>query len=95
MQIRFLGREDPLEEGMAIYSSILAWRIPQTEEPGGLQSNMHTVRCDGSDLARTHAYYVYICYRLKNTVFYNHFVIIITIIILYFFIFKEKRENVP
>ena len=33
-----LGREDPLEEGMAVHSSILAWRIPFTEEPGGLQS---------------------------------------------------------
>ena len=33
-----LGWEDPLEKGMAIYSSILAWRIPWTEEPGGLQS---------------------------------------------------------
>jgi len=32
-----LGWEDPLEEGMAIHSSILAWRIPCTEEPGGLQ----------------------------------------------------------
>ena len=38
MQIQSLGREDPLEEGMAILSSILAWRIPWTEEPGGLQS---------------------------------------------------------
>ena len=33
---RFLGREDPLEEGMATHSSILAWRIPWTEEPGRL-----------------------------------------------------------
>ena len=32
------GREDPLEEGMSTRSRILAWRIPQTEEPGGLQS---------------------------------------------------------
>ena len=32
------GWEDPLEEGMITYSSILAWRIPWTEEPGGLQS---------------------------------------------------------
>ena len=32
------GQEDPLEEGMATYSSILAWRIPWTEEPSGLQS---------------------------------------------------------
>ena len=36
--VRFLSREDPLEEGMAICSNILAWRIPWTEEPGGLQS---------------------------------------------------------
>ena len=33
----FLGQEDPLEEAMATQSSILAWRIPWTEEPGGLQ----------------------------------------------------------
>ena len=33
-----LGREDPLEEEMATHSSVLAWRIPWTEEPGGLQS---------------------------------------------------------
>ena len=32
------GQEDPMEEGMATHSSILAWRIPWTEEPGGLQS---------------------------------------------------------
>ena len=37
-QIRFLGREDSLEKEMTIHSSILAWKIPWTEEPGGLQS---------------------------------------------------------
>ena len=37
-QVSSLGREDPLEKGMATHSSILAWRIPWTEEPGGLQS---------------------------------------------------------
>ena len=37
-QVQSLGREDPLEEGMATHSSILAWRIPWTEESGGLQS---------------------------------------------------------
>ena len=37
-EIRSLGREDPLEEEMAAHSSVLAWRIPWTEEPGGLQS---------------------------------------------------------
>ena len=36
--VRSLGQEDPLEKGMATQSSILAWRIPWTEEPGGLQS---------------------------------------------------------
>jgi hypothetical protein len=36
--VGFRGWEDPLEKGMATHSSILAWRIPWTEEPGGLQS---------------------------------------------------------
>ena len=40
-RVRSLGREDPLEEGMAAHSSILAWRIPWTGEPGGLQSTGH------------------------------------------------------
>ena len=39
MQVRSLRQEDPLEEGMATHSNILVWRIPWTEEPGGL----HTV----------------------------------------------------
>ena len=47
MRVRFLGQEDPLEEGKATHSSILAWRIPQTEEPGGLQSmELQRVRHD-------------------------------------------------
>jgi len=37
MWVRYLVWEDPLEKGMAILSSILAWRIPWTEKPGGLQ----------------------------------------------------------
>ena len=37
-QVQSLGWEDPLEKGMATHSSILAWRIPWTEEPGRLQS---------------------------------------------------------
>ena len=37
-QILSLGQKDPLEKGMATHSSILTWRIPWTEEPGGLQS---------------------------------------------------------
>ena len=46
-QVQSLGQEDPLEKGMATHSSILAWRIPQTEEPGGLQSmGLQRVRHD-------------------------------------------------
>ena len=37
-QVQSLGQDDPLEEEMAPHSSILAWRIPRTEQPGGLQS---------------------------------------------------------
>ena len=37
-QVRSLGREEPLEEGTATHSSIPVWRIPWTEEPGGIQS---------------------------------------------------------
>ena len=52
-RVRSLGREDPLEEGMATHSSILAWRIPWTEEPGGLQSmGSQRVRHKGRNLAR-------------------------------------------
>ena len=36
--VQYWGQEDPLEKGLATYSSILDWRIPWTEEPGGLQS---------------------------------------------------------
>ena len=37
-RVQFLGQKDPLEKGMATHSSFLAWEIPQTEEPGRLQS---------------------------------------------------------
>ena len=46
-QVRSLGQEDPLEKEMAPHSSILAWRIPWTEKPGGLQSmGLQRVRHD-------------------------------------------------
>ena len=45
--VQSLGQEDPLEKGMAIHSSILAWRIPWIEKPGGLQSTgLQRVRHD-------------------------------------------------
>jgi len=37
-RVQSLGQEDPLKKGMATHSSVLAWEIPRTEEPGGLQS---------------------------------------------------------
>ena len=46
MQVRSLGQEDPLEKEMATHSSILAWEMPWTEEPGGL-------RCSGSQKSQT------------------------------------------
>ena len=53
MQVGYLGREDPLEEGMATHSSILAWRIPGTEEPGGQQSmGSQRVRYDRENKSR-------------------------------------------
>ena len=52
MRVQSLGREDPLEKEMATHSSILAWRIPWTEEPGGLLTmGLQRVRHDWHDLA--------------------------------------------
>jgi len=54
--VQSLGPEDPLEKEMATHSSILAWRIPWTEEPGRLQSmGLQRIRQDGSDRAWVHA----------------------------------------
>ena len=50
MWVPSLGQEDPLDEGVATHSRILAWRIPWTEEPGGLQSiGSQRVADDGRD----------------------------------------------
>ena len=55
MLVQSLGPEDPLEEGMVTHSSILAWRIPWTEEPGELQSiGSHRVGHNSSNLACMH-----------------------------------------
>ena len=61
-QVPSLGWEDPLEEGMAIHSSILAWKIPWTGEPGGLQSiGSQRVGHDCSDLAQINLDDVCVC----------------------------------
>ena len=60
MQVRSLGQKNPLEEGTATHSSILAWRIPRTEEPGRLQSmGSQRVGHVWSNLAYMHAHYIY------------------------------------
>ena len=53
--VRSLGWEDPLEKGMATHSSILTWRIPQTEEAGGLQS-MGSQRVGHDQATNTHTH---------------------------------------
>ena len=54
IQVQALGQEDPLEKGMTTHFSILTWKIPQTEEPGGLQSMR--LQSVGYDLVTEHAY---------------------------------------
>ena len=72
-----LGLEDPLEEGMATHSNILIWRIPWTEEPGGLQS-MESQRV-GHDwwttCAHTHTHTHTHTHRLPRTVLKNHLIV--------------------
>ena len=53
-QVKSLGQEDPLENRMATHSNILAWKIPWTEDPGGLQSVV--LQRVGHDLAIEHNY---------------------------------------
>ena len=65
--VQSLGQEDPLEEGRATHSSILAWRIPWTEEPDGLQSTGRT------KLDTTEATY-YQC-KNKDNIFYCDFLV--------------------
>ena len=67
MQVWSLGQEETLEEGIATHSRIIAWRIPWTEEPGGLPSmRSQRVRHDWSDLAHTHAHHVYMSVQIPN-----------------------------
>ena len=63
--------DDPLEESMATHSSILAWRIPWTEEPGGLWSiGSQSVGLNWSDLARMHVYHILSQYALLFIYYY-------------------------
>ena len=66
-QVRSLGEEDPLEKEMATHSSILAWRIPWTEEPGGLQS-MGSQRV-GQDCVTKHSTSTYYLFEIASEMF--------------------------
>ena len=67
MWVQYLGLEDPLEKEMATPSSTLAWRIPWTEEPGGLQSiGSQRIRHVRGNFAHTHSQ-CYTSVRLKLT----------------------------
>ena len=68
MPVRFLGREDPPEEGAATHSSILAWRIPWTQEPGRLQSMGSQGRTQLKRLS-TQAQFLYI--NVKSSFIYS------------------------
>ena len=86
--VRFLGREDPLEEGMATDSSILHWRISWTEEPGGLWSV-------GSHRARHNWVTKHICWEKRHwtsrrhlsdmgsSLFWKHFVVCLCVLTFY------------
>ena len=60
MQVQYLGQEDPQEKEMATHSCILAWKIPWTEEPGGLQSRQ-------LQNSQTQLMYVCVCIKLGKT----------------------------
>ena len=66
MQVRSLGQEDHLENEMATHSSILAWRIPWTEETGGLQS-MGSKESDMTKETAHTQYSLSTCYDCKHT----------------------------
>ena len=62
MQVRSLGWEDPLEKEIATRSSILAWKVPQTEQPGELQSMGHK-KLGVTEHGRS---YIFICLQVRN-----------------------------
>ena len=61
-QVQSLGQEDPMEKGMATHSSILAWRIPWTEEPGRLQF----MGCKESDRTEQVTHMIFTCQVLST-----------------------------
>ena len=64
-RVQFLGQEDPLEKGMATHSSVLVWRIPWTEEPGGLQS-MGSKRVGHDWVTSTFPFYLFYIWQCAS-----------------------------
>ena len=68
-RVQTLGWEDPLEKGMATHSRILAWRIPWTEEPGGLHSPSSHKETEQLTLSHFHFFfYLYLCIKVANII---------------------------
>ena len=97
MWIQSLGQEDSLEEEMAIHPSVLAWRIPWTEEPGRLQSiELHRVWHDWSNLACMYIYiyihsqymFIWCFFRIISGSFSWHS---ITWLFFFFFFFTKSK----
>ena len=73
MRVQSLGGEDPLEKEMATHSSVLAWRIPWTEEPGGLQSiESKTDTTEATQHAHTHTRFYNLPALSTETAFRTH-----------------------
>ena len=87
--IRFLGWEDPLEKGMVIHSSVLAWRIPRSEEPGAWRVTVHGLQRVGRDcVTNTHTQYVAFSYwfvLLSNM--HLMFIVSLDMLIAHFFLY--------
>ena len=79
MWVQSLGHKDPLDKEMAVCSSFLAWKIPWTEEPGGLWPiGSQRVRHDWSDLAHMHAAFHYLTGNHWSGCFFLLFCLMIT-----------------
>ena len=70
--VQSLGQEDPLEKEMATHSSILAWRIPRTEEPGGLHSPQGLKESDTTELLHFHFLLMYTITGPYDTHLFDH-----------------------
>ena len=89
-----LGWEDPLEEDMETHSSILAWRIPWAEEPGGLQSiGSQRVGYDWGDWALTHIEYNLLILTFKASVSLCSYILYISLFFISWAVIKVSHQD--